>query len=95
MTSDEINALPERVRLYIHDLETRCDPAGEVRDLWAQREAAAALAQQNTELRAALKALLDTADAMRSWYDKQMGPDGPEVDYDAASAAAEALVGAQ
>ena len=26
---EEINALPEGVRLFIHDLETRCDPAGD------------------------------------------------------------------
>ena len=27
-TPDAINALPDPVRKYIHDLETRCDPAG-------------------------------------------------------------------
>jgi hypothetical protein len=32
MTPDEINALPDRVRRYIHDLETNCDPAGTIRD---------------------------------------------------------------
>ncbi len=31
MTADEINALPQNVRDYIHALEARCDPAGEVR----------------------------------------------------------------
>jgi hypothetical protein len=29
--SGEINALPERVRSFIHDLESRADPAGDVR----------------------------------------------------------------
>jgi hypothetical protein len=29
--SDLINACPEPVRRLIHDLETRCDPAGDVR----------------------------------------------------------------
>ena len=29
-SADEVNALPEGIRLYIHDLETRCDPAGDV-----------------------------------------------------------------
>ena len=29
-TAEEINALPEGIRLFIHDLETRCDPAGDV-----------------------------------------------------------------
>ncbi len=27
--ASEINALPERMRKYVHDLETDCDPAGE------------------------------------------------------------------
>jgi hypothetical protein len=30
LSSPEINALPASVRRYIHDLETRCDPAGDV-----------------------------------------------------------------
>lgn len=38
MNSAEVNALPERVRRYIHDLETRCDPSGEVRELFAAKE---------------------------------------------------------
>ena len=38
MTAEEINALPERVRRYIHDLVTRCDPAGEVQERWSLRE---------------------------------------------------------
>lgn len=31
MIADEINALPENVRSYIHALETNADPAGEIR----------------------------------------------------------------
>lgn len=38
-TAENINALPERIRKYIHDLETRCDPAGEVRELTIARDA--------------------------------------------------------
>lgn len=34
----------------------------------------------------ALVEALRAAQAMRSWYDKQMGPDGPEVAFDAALA---------
>jgi len=30
-TAEQINALPENVRRYIHHLETVCDPAGDVR----------------------------------------------------------------
>ena len=37
-TSDEINALPENIRLWVHDLETRCDPSGELRELMQGRE---------------------------------------------------------
>lgn len=50
MTSDEINALPERVRKYIHDLETRCDPAGDVAKLALQRDAIAGLERRILEL---------------------------------------------
>jgi hypothetical protein len=32
-----VNALPEPLRRYIHDLATRCDPAGDVRTIFAQR----------------------------------------------------------
>jgi len=32
MTSEEINALPENVKRYIHDLETNADPAGIIRE---------------------------------------------------------------
>lgn len=32
MTPEEINALPDRVRLYIHELETNADPAGLVQE---------------------------------------------------------------
>jgi hypothetical protein len=28
LSADEINALPEKFRRYIHDLETRCDKSG-------------------------------------------------------------------
>ena len=30
-TAEEINALPEKVRRYIYELETNVDPAGEIR----------------------------------------------------------------
>jgi hypothetical protein len=31
-TAENINALPEPLRVYIHDLQTVCDPAGDVRE---------------------------------------------------------------
>lgn len=32
-TAENVNALPDPLRLYIHELETVCDPAGDVRKL--------------------------------------------------------------
>lgn len=32
-TADNINALPEPIRRYVHELEARCDPAGDVAQL--------------------------------------------------------------
>jgi hypothetical protein len=49
--SAEINALPERLRRYIHDLETNADPAGTVRDAFAQRENCKALEAELVPLR--------------------------------------------
>lgn len=37
-TADAINALPEPLRRYIHDLETKCDPAGDLRELALARD---------------------------------------------------------
>jgi hypothetical protein len=41
--AEHINALPEPLRRYIHDLSTRADPAGDVATLAIQRETIAAL----------------------------------------------------
>lgn len=38
MTPDEINALPDRVRAYIHELEVTGDPSGDRRELIVLRE---------------------------------------------------------
>jgi hypothetical protein len=35
---EEINALPEKFRQYIHDLETRCDKSGDVQTIAILRE---------------------------------------------------------
>ena len=37
-TADNINALPEPIRRYIADLETRCDPAGDVASITIARD---------------------------------------------------------
>lgn len=41
--ADEINELPERLRSWIHDLETNADPAGTLRENFVLRENVAAL----------------------------------------------------
>ena len=51
MTPEEINALPTRVKQYIHDLETNADPAGTIQDLAAQKENCAALAKQFVDMK--------------------------------------------
>ncbi len=43
------------------------------------------LRRVRAELAAALL-VIEAAQEVRSWYDKQMGPDGPEDDFDAALA---------
>jgi hypothetical protein len=44
-----INALPEPIRRYIHDLETRCDPAGDIRALTIARDTIKALEMKLAE----------------------------------------------
>lgn len=48
-TPENINALPEPLRRYVHDLETRCDPAGDIARL-------AVLRDQNRQLQGQLVA---------------------------------------
>lgn len=54
-TPDEINALPEKVRRYIHDLVTRCDKSGDVQTIAILREDRDALQKRVEELEAELK----------------------------------------
>lgn len=49
-TPDEINALPEKVRRYIHDLVTRCDKSGDVQTIAMLREDRDALQRRVEEL---------------------------------------------
>lgn len=44
--ADEINALPERIRKYIHHLETDCDPQGTIRENFRLREENAVLRKE-------------------------------------------------
>jgi hypothetical protein len=56
-TAAEINALPEKVRLYIHDLVSRCDKSGDVQTIAILREDRDALAREVEELKAELQSL--------------------------------------
>ena len=51
MTNTEINELPERVRRYIHDLETLADYQGLIRDNWMLTEENAGLRIMISELK--------------------------------------------
>jgi hypothetical protein len=52
--ADHINALPGPLRRYIHDLETRADPAGDVAEIALLKENNAALWARVGELEAQL-----------------------------------------
>jgi len=49
-TSGTINALPEPLRRYIHDLETLCDPAGDIQTIVCLRENVRALQATHDEV---------------------------------------------
>ena len=49
-TPEHINALPAPIRRYIHHLETRCDPAGEVAELMLTRDQNAQLQERLDQL---------------------------------------------
>lgn len=53
----QINALPAELRRYVHDLDSRADPAGDVRTAHECREIAEQLAALVVELRAENAAL--------------------------------------
>lgn len=62
--ASEINALPAKPRSYIHDLETRADPAFDVRRAFVSEENAAALAKRVEELEQELAALRRPVDML-------------------------------
>jgi hypothetical protein len=61
-TPDEINALPDKFRQYIHDLETRCDKSGDVQTMALLREDREALQKRVEELESGLEGLLPKHD---------------------------------
>lgn len=50
VTSNEINALPHRLRDYIHHIEANCDPAGTLRENYRLRIENAALTKRVSDL---------------------------------------------
>jgi BMFP domain-containing protein YqiC len=54
-SADEINALPEKFRRYIHDLVTRCDKSGDVQTIAILREDREALQRRVEELEAQVR----------------------------------------
>jgi hypothetical protein len=60
----EINALPERVRYYIHDLETRADPSGDVQTIASLTEQRDALVLVRADLAAQVRSLRGNADTI-------------------------------
>lgn len=57
----EINALPEHVRRYVYDLETRCDPAGDVQTIASLREQVAGLLAERARSEPIVAAALELA----------------------------------
>ena len=53
-----INALPEPIRNYIHDLETTCDPSGMLATIACQKGQIAALVAKSRETEARLAELM-------------------------------------
>jgi hypothetical protein len=37
-TPENINSLPMPLRRYIHELQTQCDPTGDVQTIWCLRD---------------------------------------------------------
>ena len=56
-SSEEINDLPDHIRRWIHDLETRCDSAGTLRQLHHERQMRRELEIENEELKAEIRLL--------------------------------------
>jgi len=53
-TAENVNALPEGIRRYVHDLETRCDPTHEVQKMALQADIIRGLDARVRELEAEL-----------------------------------------
>ena len=71
-TTEEIKAFPASLQRYIHDLETRCDPAGDVQQLGLLKDQNEQLQVQVVEQRAErdrlVAVILDEVGARRGSY---------------------------
>src|SRR5262245_38337276 len=56
-TPEHVNALPEGIRRYVHDRETRCDPAGDVQTRALQADTIRGLDAKVRELEAELASM--------------------------------------
>jgi hypothetical protein len=72
-TAANINALPEPLRVFIHDLNTVCDPAGDVRELFR-------LQTENRMLRWECERLATHADKGPSHDSPPLVPEGFDID---------------
>ena len=59
MDKDSFNALPTDIKSYIHDLETRCDPSGDVQTIHSNREQIAGLLIYISNLKKDKKVLIE------------------------------------
>src|SRR5262247_2432234 len=53
-TPENVNALPDGIRSFVHDLQTRCDPAGDVQKMALQADTIRGLDAKVRELEADL-----------------------------------------
>ena len=60
-TAENVNALPEGIRRYVHDLETRCDPAHDVQKMALQADTIRGLDAKVREMKAGLAAIRRTS----------------------------------
>ncbi len=70
-TAENINNLPDPLRSYIHDLETRCDPASDVRTLAVLREQIQQITVRCLDAEAALQDCEADTAALRAQLDLQ------------------------
>ncbi len=71
-TADNVNALPAPVKSYVHELETRCDPSGELRELVIARDTCHALDARCEALTAERDRLLAEKQADKDSFDNAL-----------------------